>query len=90
MDQSLPLPNQKTVRRQALNFHTPVGLPASPSGRGAPPSDVDALAEALVRVSVYAAANAGTLESIDLNPVLVRAKGEGCVAVDALIVARAE
>lgn len=64
------------------------GYPMLEGVRGAPPADVDALAEALVAVSVYAAANADTLESIDLNPVLVKAKGEGCVAVDALIVAR--
>ena len=66
------------------------GFPMLEGVRGAPPSDVDALAEALVSVSVYAAANADTLESIDLNPVLVKANGEGCVAVDALIVARSE
>jgi hypothetical protein len=64
------------------------GYPMLEGVRGAPPADVDALAEALAAVSVYAAANADTLESIDLNPVLVKAKGEGCVAVDALIVAR--
>ncbi len=58
--------------------------------RGAPPSDVDALAAALAQVSAFAAANAETLESIDLNPVLVRPKGEGCVAVDALIVPRSD
>lgn len=66
------------------------GYPMLEGVRGAPPSDVDALAAALAQVSAFAAANADTLESIDLNPVLVRPKGEGCVAVDALIVARSE
>ena len=66
------------------------GYPMLEGVRGVPPSDVDALAAALAQVSAFAAANADTLESIDLNPVLVRPKGEGCVAVDALIVARSE
>ena len=63
------------------------GFPMLEGVRGAPPADVDALAEALVAVSAYAAANKDALESIDLNPVLVKPVGEGCVAVDALIVA---
>ena len=57
--------------------------------RGAPPADLDALAEALARLSAYAAANADTLESIDVNPFIVRPKGQGAVAVDALILPRA-
>ncbi len=54
--------------------------------RGAAPSDVDALAEMLSALSVFAAANADTVESIDLNPVRVMEKGRGVVALDALIV----
>ena len=54
--------------------------------RGAAPSDVDALAEMLSALSVFAAANADTVESIDLNPVRVMEKGKGVVALDALIV----
>jgi acyl-CoA synthetase (NDP forming) len=56
--------------------------------RGAAPSDVDALADLLVSLSRFAAANADDLESIDLNPVLVRPRGEGVVALDALLVTR--
>ena len=55
--------------------------------RGAPPADLDALADALARLSVFAAANAGRLESIDINPFI--ALPQGGVAVDALIVPRA-
>ena len=47
-------------------------------------SDVDALADALARLSVFAAANAGRIESIDINPFI--ALPEGGVAADALIV----
>ena len=56
--------------------------------RGAPPADVNALAEALASLSVFAAANADRFESIDVNPVMVRPEGQGAVAVDALIVPR--
>ena len=58
--------------------------------RGAPPSDVDALAEALAKLSVFAAANADTLETVDVNPFLVRPKGKGAVAVDALVIGRTD
>lgn len=56
--------------------------------RGAPPSDVDALADALAKLSVFAAANADTLETADVNPFLVRPKGKCAVAVDALVIGR--
>jgi hypothetical protein len=54
--------------------------------RGAPPADIDALAAALARFSVLAAAIGDRVEAIDVNPVLVRP--DGVVAVDALIVPR--
>jgi acetate---CoA ligase (ADP-forming) len=54
--------------------------------RGAPPSDIEALAEALSRLSVFAAANADAIDSIDVNPFIVLPKG--AAAVDALIVPR--
>jgi acyl-CoA synthetase (NDP forming) len=56
--------------------------------RGAAPCDVDALAQALARVSEFAAAHAGEIESIDINPLRVLARGSGVVALDALIVPR--
>ena len=54
--------------------------------RGAPPADIPALAKALSNLSIFAAANADTLESVDVNPFVVHPKGEGAVALDALIV----
>ena len=54
--------------------------------RGAPPSDVGALARALAALSVFAHETEGVVESVDLNPVLARP--DGCVALDALIVPR--
>ena len=58
--------------------------------RGQPAADVDALAQALSQLSVYAAAHADVIESIVINPFLVKAKGEGVVAVDALILTQAD
>jgi hypothetical protein len=56
--------------------------------RGAPPADVDALAQLLAALSRFAAANAGAIESVDLNPVRVLPKGQGVAPLDALIVTR--
>jgi acyl-CoA synthetase (NDP forming) len=54
--------------------------------RGRPAVDVAALAEALARLSVFAAANADRIAAIDINPFVLRP--EGGLAVDALIVPR--
>ncbi len=64
------------------------GFPMLQGVRGAPPSDIDALAAALSALSRFAAANADAIDSIDLNPLRVLAKGRGVVALDALIVPR--
>ena len=58
--------------------------------RGAPPADLEALAEALARLSVLAAAAGARVESIDVNPFLVLPQGRGAVALDALVVPRRE
>jgi len=54
--------------------------------RGQPPADARSLAEALSRLSIFAAAHATTLESVEMNP--VRALPDGAVALDALILVR--
>ena len=54
--------------------------------RGAPPADIDALVELMVRLSQFAADHADEIAEIDLNPVIVHAKGQGVSIVDALIV----
>ncbi len=53
--------------------------------RGRPPGDVAALAECLVNLGRFAAANAGRFRALDLNPIIVKPKGEGVVAVDIAI-----
>jgi acyl-CoA synthetase (NDP forming) len=55
--------------------------------RGAEPADVGALANAVSRLSVLAADLGDLLEALDANPVIV--SSSGCLAVDALVVARA-
>lgn len=62
------------------------GFPLLDGARGAESADIDALAEALSRLSVFAHENADRIESIDINPFLVLPKGHGAFAVDALIV----
>jgi acetyltransferase len=54
--------------------------------RGKPAADKDALAKALVDVSVMAAALGDRLKEMDINPVFVAEKGKGLAAADALIV----
>ena len=58
--------------------------------RGAAPSDVTAVADALVGLSQFMSEHAEQWQAVDLNPVIVRAQGEGLVAVDALLVPQSE
>ncbi len=54
--------------------------------RGQAEKDIDALAEAIVKVSEYAFAHSTDLKEMDLNPVFLYDKGKGLCAVDALMV----
>jgi len=58
--------------------------------RGRPAADIDALADALVALSNFAAENASHIESVDLNPFVVLEKGQGAMALDCLLVRRTE
>jgi hypothetical protein len=57
--------------------------------RGRPPGDVAALARCLESLADFAWAERDSLDELDVNPIVVRAAGAGCVIVDALIVPRA-
>jgi acetyltransferase len=57
--------------------------------RGRPPSDVEALAETLVQISSLAWQMRDRLAELDINPLMVRPRGKGVVAADALVVLRA-
>jgi acyl-CoA synthetase (NDP forming) len=54
--------------------------------RGAPAADLDAVCEAIVRISEFAADHADQIEEVDVNPLLARS--DGAIALDALIVMR--
>ena len=54
--------------------------------RGSLPKDTDALVEILVRVSRLAIELEDLIQEMDINPLIVQARGEGAVAADALFV----
>jgi acetyltransferase len=56
--------------------------------RGAPPVDIDALADMAARLSWLAFDYGDEIAEFDLNPVVVLPTGQGAFAVDALLVAR--
>jgi acyl-CoA synthetase (NDP forming) len=56
--------------------------------RGRPPGDVAALARCLTALADFAWAERDHVAEIDVNPIVVRERGRGCVVVDALIVPR--
>jgi acyl-CoA synthetase (NDP forming) len=56
--------------------------------RGAPPADLDALADMAARVSWLADDLRDDIAELDLNPVVVLPRGQGTFAVDALVVGR--
>ncbi|MEU9862949.1 acetate--CoA ligase family protein [Streptomyces sp. NPDC047971] len=56
--------------------------------RGAPPADVDALVEVVLRVQRMALELDDDLAELDINPLMVLPRGQGAVALDALAVCR--
>ena len=53
--------------------------------RGKPPADVDALCGAIAGVSQLAVALGDQLLGLDINPMIVLPRGQGAVAVDAVV-----
>ncbi len=53
--------------------------------RGKPAGDLDSLAKALVALSKLAVVDGPAVAEAEVNPLMVRPKGEGVVAVDALV-----
>lgn len=56
--------------------------------RNKPAADIETLVACIERLADFAQANVARLEEIDINPIIVRESGKGCVIVDALIVTR--
>ncbi len=84
-DRRLAIPPLDAARARALIDRLRI-RPMLDGVRGTPPADVDALAHAVVRLSLLAADLGEQLDALDVNPVIVTP--DGCVAVDALVVPR--
>jgi acyl-CoA synthetase (NDP forming) len=54
--------------------------------RGQPKADIAAAARTVARLSVFAIHHRDSVAEIDMNPVLVKAQGEGVVVLDALMI----
>lgn len=72
------------VQAQAM-IRAVKGFPLLDGFRGRPRADIDALARAIVGISRLAAANANSVKTIEINPLLVLDAGDGVVALDAVI-----
>jgi acetate---CoA ligase (ADP-forming) len=61
------------------------GYPVLAGARGKPPADVDALADAIVKLSALAVDLKDKVAELDINPLFVMERGRGVKAADALI-----
>ena len=61
-------------------------FPLLNGARGRAPADIDALMQAIVALSRFASRHADDVAEIDINPLVVRKKGKGVIALDALII----
>ncbi len=57
--------------------------PVLAGARGRPPADINALADAISKLSTMAAALGPRLTELDINPLLVHESGNGVIALDA-------
>ena len=81
--QHLLLPTSQDSIERALSCLSASKLLAGYRGR--PPGDTQGVVKAILAVADFALAHQGRLLELDINPLLVRPKGYGTVAVDALI-----
>jgi acyl-CoA synthetase (NDP forming) len=83
-DSSLRLP--PLSREEALEMiHETRGARLLQGFRGRPPADIDALADALVRLSQLAVDLGDLIAALDINPLMVLPRGQGMRAVDVLV-----
>ena len=53
--------------------------------RGKPKGDIEAIVQVIMKLGIFAEKNASRLIEADINPLIVRPKGKGVIAADALI-----
>ena len=53
--------------------------------RGKPEGDIQAIVQVIMKLGIFAEKNASRLIEADINPLIVRPKGKGVIAADALI-----
>ena len=82
-DRSIRLAPVDLAEAQAMIGEV-AALKALAGYRGRQPGDLDALAHALVSLSRLALEDVAVAEA-EVNPLIVKAKGEGVIAVDALV-----
>lgn len=74
-------------RQQALSMIREIkGYALLQGARGAPPCDIDALADALVALSRFAYARRNDFSSVEINPLLALPTGSGALALDAVLI----
>jgi acyl-CoA synthetase (NDP forming) len=83
-DRSLRLAPVDVAEAQEMIVEV-ASLKALAGYRGRPAGDLDAVAQALVALSRLAVQAGPTITEAEVNPLVVKPKGEGVVAVDALV-----
>jgi len=78
----LPPLDRGEVEQALLNLRTSALLEGY---RGRPPGDVDAVVDTVLAVGRFVEDNRDRIAEIDINPLMVRPRGLGAVAVDAYI-----
>ena len=53
--------------------------------RGKPQGDIEAIIQAIMKLGKFAEKNSSRLIEADINPLIVRPKGKGVIAADALL-----
>ncbi len=64
------------------------GAPLLLGARGRPLADIDAAAAALCDLADFIVTNKDEIQEVDINPLIVKDKGDGVIAVDALLIPR--
>ena len=80
---TLLLPLKKSIILKAIND---LKISKLLNGlRGKPEGDIQAIVQAIMKLGKFAEKNASRLIEADINPLIVRPKGKGVIAADALI-----